>query len=109
MRDRVFIVIATLLFCGSAHAANWQFDSTFRTITQLYPNDGGLNVIVDGSQINPGSPCPNRLLISTADLNYSTKVAALLSAFALGKKVQFNIDQGNVGCDMPVNRFVVAN
>lgn len=109
MNKKILPLIFLLCIAPSAFAVNWQWDNTPRLITQLYPNDGGLNIVVDGAQINPGSTCPNRLLISTTDLNYSTKVATLLSAYAMGKKIQFNIDQGNVGCDMPVNRFIVFN
>lgn len=100
MKPTVFVA---LLFVSNAHAG-WA--DGWRTITNVYPHDGGVTFNIDGPIIVPAAPCGNRFMLTLGAANYSAKVAALLSMHAQGKRIQIWYDAASTACDIPVAAFI---
>src|SRR6188508_3309376 len=69
-------VLVALLFASNAYAG-WA--NGWRTITNIYPHDGGVTFNTDGSIVVPAAPCGNRFILALGTANYSAKMASLLS------------------------------
>jgi hypothetical protein len=96
--------LLALLAAGNAYAV---WDTTYRTITHIYPHDGGVTFNVDGAVIMPSAPCGNRFVLLLGSPNYNAKVAALLSMHAQGRRVQIYYDAGaSSSCDIPVGALI---
>jgi hypothetical protein len=96
--------LVALLFVSNAHAV---WDNSFRTITHVYPHDGGVTFNVDGPTIIPGAPCGNRFALLLGTPNYNAKVATLLSLHAQGRRVQIHYDAAaSSSCDIPVSALI---
>jgi hypothetical protein len=93
-----------LFFVSNAYAV---WDNSYRTITNIYPHDGGVTFNVDGAIIMPSAPCGNRFVLLLGSANYSAKAAALLSMHAQGRRVQIYYDAAaSSSCDIPVAAFI---
>ncbi len=98
------VALLGLIFVSNAYAG---WDSSYRTITNIYPYDGGTIFNVDGAIIMPSAPCGNRFVLLLGSANYSAKVAALLSMHAQGRRIQIYYDAAaSSSCDIPVAAFI---
>lgn len=59
-----------LCFVSNAYAVG---DNSYRTITNIYPHDGGITFNVDDAIITPSAPCGNRFALLLGSANYSAK------------------------------------
>jgi hypothetical protein len=105
-RVRSIPLMIGCLLTLAAHAEVWS--SGFRTITRIYPHDGGVTFFLDGDAI-VGPSCPNRFYLPLTGANYNSKVAGLYTAYAQGKRIQANFSETDTGCEIAVNRFVTED
>ncbi len=103
----IFVVtILAGVFVSNVSASDWQWASSFRTITAIYP-DVDFQFYLDGATIDLNSECANRFDIWRGDANYDAKVASLLLAFQNGYQILVLFDDDDTGCNTVVSRFRV--
>ena len=95
-------MLVALLFVSNAYAG-WA--NGWRTITAIYPHDGGVTFNPGGPIVVPAAPCGNRFMLAVGTANYGAKVAALLSLHPQGKRIQIHYDAASTACDISVSAF----